>query len=60
MAFALFGYWAFGLTIAVWLGFGLGWGGVGIWTGLAAGLAIVAVLMLMRWMRRQRLGLVPA
>jgi MATE family multidrug resistance protein len=60
MAFALFGYWAAGMGTALWLGFGLGWAGVGIWTGLAAGLAVVAVLMLARWIRRERLGLVPA
>jgi MATE family multidrug resistance protein len=58
MAFALFGYWVAGMGTAVGLGFGLGWGGVGIWTGLAAGLAVVSVLMLVRWARRERLGLV--
>jgi MATE family multidrug resistance protein len=57
MAFALFGYWVAGMGTAVWLGFGLGWGGVGIWAGLAAGLAVVAVLMVARWSRRERLGL---
>ena len=60
MAFALFGYWVVGMGTAVTLGFGLGWEGVGIWTGLAAGLAVVAVLMIFRWTRRDRLGLVPA
>ena len=34
--------------------------GVGIWTGLAAGLGVVAVLMLWRWSRRDRLALLPA
>jgi MATE family multidrug resistance protein len=58
MMFAAFGYWVVGLTIAVGLAFGLGWRGVGIWTGLAGGLAMVALLMVMRWMRRERLGLV--
>jgi MATE family multidrug resistance protein len=43
---------------AVALGFGLGWGGIGIWAGLAAGLAVVAVLMLARWSRREQLGLI--
>jgi MATE family multidrug resistance protein len=60
MAFALFGYWVAGMGTAVALGFGLGWGGVGIWTGLAAGLSVVAVLMLIRWTRRERLGLVKS
>lgn len=58
MLFALFGYWVVGMGLAVGLGFGLDWEGVGIWTGLAAGLAVVSVLMLVRWMRRDRLGLV--
>jgi len=60
MIYALFGYWVIGMGTAVALGFGLGWQGVGIWAGLAAGLAVVAVLMLARWMRRDRLGLTPA
>jgi MATE family multidrug resistance protein len=59
MAFALFGYWVAGMGTAVALGFGLGWRGVGVWSGLAAGLAVVAVLMIVRWTRRDRLGLVP-
>jgi multidrug resistance protein, MATE family len=57
MALALFGYWVVGMGIALWLGFARGWAGVGIWTGLASGLAAVAVLMLLRWSRRERLGL---
>jgi MATE family multidrug resistance protein len=57
MAFALFGYWVAGMGAALWLGFGLQWGGVGIWAGLALGLAVVAVLMLVRWLSRERLGL---
>ncbi|HEX8402342.1 MAG TPA: MATE family efflux transporter [Allosphingosinicella sp.] len=60
MYYALFGYWVIGMGTAVGLGFGLGWEGVGIWSGLAAGLAAVAVMMLVRWTRRDRLGLVPA
>jgi MATE family multidrug resistance protein len=60
MAYALFGYWVIGMGTALWLGFGLDWQGVGIWSGLAAGLAAVSVMMLVRWTRRDRLGLVPA
>jgi multidrug resistance protein, MATE family len=59
MIYAGFGYWIVGLGTALLLGFRLGWEGVGIWIGLAAGLAMVAVLMVMRWMRREALGLVP-
>ena len=57
LLFALFGYWIVGLGIGAWLAFGRDWRGVGIWVGLASGLAAVAVLMLMRWVLRQRLGL---
>ncbi|MEA3001772.1 MAG: multidrug resistance protein family [Sphingomonadales bacterium] len=57
MLFAAFGYWVVGLAIAVGLGFGLGWQGVGIWTGLATGLGVVALLVVSRWMRRESLGL---
>jgi MATE family multidrug resistance protein len=59
MLFAAFGYWLVGLATSVGLAFGLGWSGVGIWTGLASGLAVVAALMLGRWLRRERIGLVP-
>jgi multidrug resistance protein, MATE family len=60
MLFALFGYWVVGLGVGVWLAFGVRWEGVGIWTGLATGLAVVAALMIARWMRRERLGLGPS
>ena len=59
MVFALVGYWAIGLGVGVALAFSTGWRGTGIWTGLAAGLGVVAVLMLLRWSRRDRLGLLP-
>jgi multidrug resistance protein, MATE family len=57
MIFTLVGYWLIGIGVGVWLAFRAGWDGVGIWAGLALGLAIVAVLMLARWVRRDRLGL---
>ncbi|MEO6256411.1 MAG: MATE family efflux transporter [Sphingomicrobium sp.] len=59
MLFALVGYWVVGLGVGVWLAFAAGWHGVGIWIGLATGLGVVAVLMLLRWTLRGRLGLVP-
>ena len=59
MLFALLGYWVIGIGVGVWLAFSRGWNGVGIWTGLAIGLAIVAALMLGRWVLRQRFGLTP-
>jgi MATE family multidrug resistance protein len=57
MYYAAFGYWGVGLLTGVGLGFGAGWEGVGVWVGLATGLAVVSVLMIGRWMRRERLGL---
>jgi MATE family multidrug resistance protein len=58
MLFALFGYWVVGLGTGVWLAFRAGWQGVGIWTGLAVGLGIVAVMLIGRWLMRNRLALV--
>ena len=57
LMFALVGYWGIGLGIGAWLAFARDWTGVGIWVGLASGLAAVAVLMLARWVMRRRLGL---
>ena len=58
MLFAGVGYWVCGIGTSVVLGFPLGLGGVGVWIGLAAGLGVVAVLMVWRWALRERLGLV--
>jgi MATE family multidrug resistance protein len=57
LIFALFGYWGVGLGIGSWLAFAADWKGVGIWIGLASGLAVVAMLMLTRWGLRDRIGL---
>ena len=54
---ALIGYWLVGMPIAYVCGFILGWRGVGIWTGLAFGLAAVAVVLVARFAMRERLGL---
>lgn len=59
MIYAGLGYWLVGLGSGAWLAFEAGWEGVGVWTGLALGLAAVSVLMLWRWSRRERLGLLP-
>ena len=58
MMFAFVGYWGIGIGVGVWLAFSRDWQGVGIWAGLAASLAFVAILMLDRWRRREKLGLV--
>jgi MATE family multidrug resistance protein len=57
MLFALGGYWVVGIGVGVWLAFRAGWQGQGIWTGLAVGLALVAVLLIIRWIMRDRLHL---
>lgn len=57
MVIAGLGYWIGGFGTAIALGFGLGWQGVGIWSGLAVGLVIVSALLLWRWRARARLGL---
>lgn len=57
MLFAAFGYWVVGMGTAWFFAFRLGWDGIGVWVGLAAGLAVVSVLMVGRWMMRDRLGL---
>ena len=57
MSFALIGYWGIGLPLGALLAFPIGLGGIGIWIGLAAGLTIVAALMIRRWLHRDTLGL---
>ena len=42
MAMAIFSYWCVGIPIAYWFCFVLQWEGVGLWAGLALGLACAA------------------
>ncbi|MES2291294.1 MAG: MATE family efflux transporter [Pseudomonadota bacterium] len=58
MIYAVIGYWVIGAGIGITLAFPLNMRGVGIWLGLASGLAVVAVLVLIRWINREKLGLV--
>lgn len=58
LIYALVGYWVIGISLSLGLGFSAGLDGVGIWCGLAAGLATVAVLANVRFYRRERLRLV--
>ena len=59
MLIALFGYWVVGFGTAALFGFRLGMGAVGVWIGLAVGLAVVTALFGWRWSRRGALGLLP-
>jgi multidrug resistance protein, MATE family len=59
MWIALFGYWAAGFATAIALGFYTPLEGLGVWIGLAVGLVVVAGLLILRWARRERLGLMP-
>ena len=47
------GYWIVGFPLAALLGLWIGWEGVGVWLGLAAGNALASVLM--AWRMRYRL-----
>ena len=57
MLYAAFGYWGIGLPLGVVLAFHFGFQGVGIWLGLFLGLAVVALLLVYRWLRRDVLRL---
>ena len=47
------GFWCLGMPVSLWLGFGLGFGAVGLWWGLVIGLVIVAVFLVARVRQRQ-------
>lgn len=50
----LLGHWLLGLPIGYSLCFFAGWGVVGLWVGLSAGLIVVALRLLAVWRRRSR------
>ena len=51
MTIAVFSYWGIGVPCSYALGFTFGFGGAGIWGGLAIGLAVAAVFMVIRFWR---------
>jgi len=56
MVYAVVSYWLIGAPLSWGLGVALGWGGIGVWLGLTAGLAVAAVLMQGRfWLRSARI-----
>lgn len=48
MLMNLVGFWFVGLPVSAGLGFGLGIGPRGVWWGLATGIGVVAILLMMR------------
>jgi len=59
LVIALLGYWAIGAPVGVALGFGTRLAGVGVWIGLALGLAAVALLLMARWRGKEQRGFLP-
>ncbi|MFN3209920.1 MAG: MATE family efflux transporter [Roseovarius sp.] len=49
MWIAAVSYWVVGVPVSYAMGFRLGWGGVGIWLGLAVGLALAGVFLMWRF-----------
>src|SRR4029077_8003806 len=54
MLIAALGYWAIGFAGGCLLAFPLGYGALGLWSGLALGLAVVATLLTLRLQSRAR------
>lgn len=57
MIYACIAYWGIGLPLSVAFGFWVGMEGAGIWLGLLCGLAAAAILLMSRWLRREKLGI---
>jgi multidrug resistance protein, MATE family len=56
MLLALAGYWGVGLPVGAALAFLTPLAGVGLWIGLACGLALVSIMLIARWRLRERAG----
>jgi MATE family, multidrug efflux pump len=54
----LVGHWLIGLPAAAFAAFVLGWGVIGLWTGLSVGLTLVGLVLVVVW--RRRLGALSA
>jgi MATE family multidrug resistance protein len=54
MIYAAIGYWGVGMPLGIVLAFHTPLAGRGIWLGLCGGLAVVALLLLARWIRLSR------
>ncbi len=51
MVLSFVAFWIVGLATGVALGFGLGWGGVGLWMGQSVGIAMASLLFVTRFLR---------
>ncbi len=51
MVLSFIAFWGMGLTSGYFLGFHLGWGGVGLWIGQAIGITMASVLFIRRFLR---------
>lgn len=51
MVIAAVSYWGIGIPVSYWLGFVRDMGGVGVWLGLAIGLACAGVMLMLRFWR---------
>lgn len=60
LLFAVLSYWGAGFVMAFALGLWTPMGGAGVWVGLAVGLTVAAVFLILRWHGRERYGLLPA
>lgn len=59
MVIAVFSYWIVGVPVAYVLAFPFGFGGSGIWLGLAFGLSVAAILLSVRFFRVKPDGISP-
>ena len=60
MWLSIFSFWVPGLGTCIALGFFTPLAGLGVWIGLALGLVVLSVLLMWRWLARERLGLTRA
>ncbi len=54
MVITTLSYWGVGMALGVYLGMVRGWGAVGVWWGLVAGLSVAAALLSTRFLRLTR------
>ncbi|MDC0736759.1 MATE family efflux transporter [Cognatishimia sp. SS12] len=53
MIMAAISYWLIGVPFSYFAGFVLGWGALGVWFGLALGLGVAALLLMLRFWHQQ-------